>query len=226
MLVQSNKITAMDFAKLGFKTVPQEPCVMIKGAVIVFFYVDDIILAYRKRDQQVATEAISGLQQRYKMSILGEPKWFLGIRILRHRLSRTIWLTQDAYIDKIAMKSSQGYVMTLFGGSVAWRASKQATVATSSTEAELLALSEASKEAIFLSRLLRSYKKEVRSCQPGYGMLIHTNTGYVRKCKEAEYALVGFQQLKCEPMEIGERLKLEARLEELKDKIKDCRNTE
>ncbi|KAM4067467.1 reverse transcriptase (RNA-dependent DNA polymerase) [Hirsutella rhossiliensis] len=90
--------------KIGFKTVPQEPCVMMKGAVIVFFYVDDIIWAYRKRDQQVATEAISGLQQRYKMSILGEPKWFLGIRILRHRPSRTIWLTQDAYIDKIAHK--------------------------------------------------------------------------------------------------------------------------
>ena len=38
-------------------------------------------------------------------------------------------------------KSSQGYVIKLFGGLVAWRASKQDTVTTSTTKAELLALS-------------------------------------------------------------------------------------
>jgi hypothetical protein len=51
-------------------------------------------------------------------------------------------------------KSSQGYVMKLFGGPVAWRANKQDTITTSSTEAELLALSQTAKEAIYLSRLL------------------------------------------------------------------------
>ena len=38
-------------------------------------------------------------------------------------------------------KSSQGYVMTLFRGPIAWRANKQDTVTTLSTKAELLALS-------------------------------------------------------------------------------------
>jgi hypothetical protein len=46
--------------------------------------------------------------------------------------------------------------MMLFGGPVAWRANKQDTVTTSSTEAELLALSQTAKEAIFLSRLLKA----------------------------------------------------------------------
>jgi hypothetical protein len=45
--------------------------------------------------------------------------------------------------------------MTLFGGPIAWRANKQDTVTTSSTEAELLALSQAVKEAIFMSRLFK-----------------------------------------------------------------------
>ena len=56
--------------------------------------------------------------------------------------------------DRIDRKSSQGYVMKLFGGPIAWRANKQDTVTTSSTEAELLAISQAAKEAIYLRRLM------------------------------------------------------------------------
>jgi hypothetical protein len=44
--------------------------------------------------------------------------------------------------------------MKLFGGMIAWRANKQDTVTTSTTEAELLALSQAAKEAFFTSRML------------------------------------------------------------------------
>ncbi|HEY9845965.1 MAG TPA: Ty1/Copia family ribonuclease HI, partial [Candidatus Caenarcaniphilales bacterium] len=51
-------------------------------------------------------------------------------------------------------KSSQGYAIKLFNGLIAWRASKQDTVTTSTTEAELLALSQVAKEAMFTSRLL------------------------------------------------------------------------
>jgi len=46
--------------------------------------------------------------------------------------------------------------MMLFGGPVAWRANRQDPVTTSSTAAELLALSQTAKEAIFLSRLLKA----------------------------------------------------------------------
>ena len=45
--------------------------------------------------------------------------------------------------------------MKLFGGVIGWRASKQETVTTSTTEAELLALSQAAKEALFISRLIK-----------------------------------------------------------------------
>src|SRR5580692_4232938 len=53
-------------------------------------------------------------------------------------------------------KSSQGYIMMLFNGPILWRANKQDTVTTSSTEAELLALSQTAKEAIFLSQLFKA----------------------------------------------------------------------
>ena len=53
-------------------------------------------------------------------------------------------------------KSLQGYIITLFGGLIAWRANKQDTVMTLSTEVELLVLSQTAKEAIFLNRLFKA----------------------------------------------------------------------
>ena len=44
---------------------------------------------------------------------------------------------------------------------MAWRANKQDTVTTSSTEAELLALSQTPKESIYLSRLFRALSLEL-----------------------------------------------------------------
>ena len=55
--------------------------------------------------------------------------------------------------DSTDCKLSQGYMITLYGTSIAWKASKQPTVITSSIEAELFALTGASKEAIATIRL-------------------------------------------------------------------------
>jgi hypothetical protein len=64
----------------------------------------------------------------------------------------------DNTVDR---KSSQAYAMKLFGGMIGWRANKQDTVTTSTTEAELLALSQAAKEALFVSRLLKELGVEI-----------------------------------------------------------------
>ncbi len=55
--------------------------------------------------------------------------------------------------DSTDRKSSQGYIITLYRTLIAWRASKQPTVTTSSTEAELFAFIEVNKEAIIIIRL-------------------------------------------------------------------------
>jgi hypothetical protein len=86
--------------ELGFKEVPQEPCVMLRGSVIVFFYVDDIVFCYPKGVEADAKAAVAGLRQKYTMSVLGELKWFLGIHVLRDRAKRFLWLSQEAYIDR------------------------------------------------------------------------------------------------------------------------------
>ncbi len=272
------KALTSTFRELGYKEVPQEPCVMINKGMIVFFFVDDIVVCYRKKDEAKAKATVAGLEAKYKMSILGSLKWFLGVHILRDRAKKTLWLSQEAYVDKLAnqfevdltgrlpdtpmtteellpseetaskasihlyqrktgsilfaaittrpdvafaasrlarfnnnpgeehhkaadraiqylyatkgkalrydsddegarsficasdasfadntmdRKSSQGYIMLLFGGPIAWKANKQNTVTTSSTEAELLALSQTAKEAIFVSRLLKALMLEL-----------------------------------------------------------------
>lgn len=54
--------------------------------------------------------------------------------------------------DPETRRSYQGYLFTLFGGPVDWKAAKQSTVTTSSIEAELLSLSDTAKQALWWDR--------------------------------------------------------------------------
>jgi hypothetical protein len=47
--------------------------------------------------------------------------------------------------------------MKLFGGLIGWRINKQDTITTSITEAELLALAQAAKKSMYISRLLQKF---------------------------------------------------------------------
>ena len=44
------------------------------------------------------------LRAKYEVRELGEAKHFIGIRIVRDRADRKLWLLQDSYIDKMAEK--------------------------------------------------------------------------------------------------------------------------
>ena len=70
-------------------------------------------------------------------------------------LSLFVYSSDASFSDNtLDRKSSQGYIMKLFGGVVAWRANKQDTITTSSTKAELLAISQRAKKAIYLFCLM------------------------------------------------------------------------
>jgi hypothetical protein len=64
-------------------------------------------------------------------------------------------------------RSSEGYLCKIFGGPVDWKAAKQKTVTTSTTEAELLAASEAGKS---LCMWLRVFKQVV--FDPGHSVAL------------------------------------------------------
>jgi len=53
-------------------------------------------------------------------------------------------------------------VIQLFGGPIDWKASKQKTVSTSTTEAELLSISYVSREVLWWSRLFTSIGFDIK----------------------------------------------------------------
>jgi hypothetical protein len=87
---------------LGFDSVPHEPCCLIKDGIFIFFYVDDIILAYDKDKEQEAQQAMERLRDKYTITGGNDLQWFLGVEITRDRVLRKIQLSQSAYADKIS----------------------------------------------------------------------------------------------------------------------------
>ena len=79
----------------------------------------------------------------------------VGIRYSANSEASECFITSSdaAFGDHKDRHSSEGYLATLYGGPIDWRASKQKTITTSSTEAELLAISEAGKTVQWWKRL-------------------------------------------------------------------------
>jgi len=59
--------------------------------------------------------------------------------------------------DVDSRRSMTGYVFTLVGSVVSWKATLQPTVTLSTTEAEYMALTEATKEGIWLKGLVSDF---------------------------------------------------------------------
>lgn len=84
------------------------------------------------------------------ISYLNKTKTF-AIEYSADNLSRVFSAASDAaFADNQDRKSSEGYLFTLFGGPVDWKATKQKTVTTSTTEAELMALTTIAKETLLV----------------------------------------------------------------------------
>jgi hypothetical protein len=256
--------------ELGLQQATEDGCLYSNDYLLVLFFVDDFVTICHPNHRGELVKFKEALLQRYEMRDFGELNWFLGIRIVRDRQQRKLWLCQDSYVDKIThryhledmrpprtpmspatvlerfdgqatakeihlyqqkgsllyaaivtrpdvagaasklsehllnpspkhfeavdkaisylygtrtlaieysvdntsskvftcasdaafgdnpdRKSSQGYLFKLFGGPVDWKAGKQKTVTTSTTEAELLAVSNTAKETFWWQRMFR-----------------------------------------------------------------------
>ena len=74
---------------------------MINEKIIIFFYVDDIIICYRKKNETKARTATSELQTKYVMNVLESLKWFLSVHVLQDKAKKLFWFLQETYIDKM-----------------------------------------------------------------------------------------------------------------------------
>jgi hypothetical protein len=88
----------------GFSPIPDIPCLFVADGILVFFYVDDIIVACHPTPEarKDMAEFEVKLANRYNIKRIGKPEWFLGIRILHDQANNTLSLVQDAYIEKVA----------------------------------------------------------------------------------------------------------------------------
>jgi hypothetical protein len=69
--------------------------------------------------------------------------------------------------DRATRRSTGGYLFQLFGGPIDWHSTKQKTVTISSTEAELLVLTYATKETIWGQRFFQNIRFD-----PGHDLTI------------------------------------------------------
>jgi hypothetical protein len=92
------------FKELGLYPVPGVNCLYINKWLILLFFVDDFIIAYLKQNEHYLQEFKLKLFKEYEIRKLDKANHFLGIRIIRDRPLRKLWLIQDAYIDTLALK--------------------------------------------------------------------------------------------------------------------------
>ena len=78
-------------------------------------------------------------------------------------------------------RSMTGYVFSTYGGIVSWKSRRQPTVALSTTQAELLASTEAGKEAIWLRQLLADLELGPADGEPI--SILNDNSGAIQLAK-------------------------------------------
>ena len=61
----------------------------------------------------------------------------------------------------IHLSGGNEYLYTLYGGAISWKSAKQPIVATSSTEAEYIACTDAAKEGLWLRRIMTEIRGEL-----------------------------------------------------------------
>jgi hypothetical protein len=67
------------------------------------------------------------------------------------------WVDSDFASDIDTRKSVTGYLLSLNGGPISWKAARQGGVTLSSSEAEFVAASQAGKEVLYLRALLKGF---------------------------------------------------------------------
>jgi hypothetical protein len=87
-------------------------------------------------------------------------------------------------------RSTSGYVFNLFGGAISWMSKRQAVVALSTTEAEYMAATHASKEAIWLQRLCSGIglvqQAVILDCDSQSAIFLAKNPSYHSKTKHID----------------------------------------
>ncbi len=88
---------------MKLQSISEKSCLFInRDEIFMFFYVDDIVFAYRVDRQQAAELLISKLKDIFDMRNLDILKFFLRMRVIQQL--EMIYLVQDVYAEKLIKK--------------------------------------------------------------------------------------------------------------------------
>ncbi|GMF35686.1 unnamed protein product [Phytophthora lilii] len=142
--------------ELGCKKCEADHCIYAtwndQDMIFVALYVDDLVLASNNDELLKSTK--EALSARFDMTDLGHLNYFLGMEIEQESVCWKSYSDADWAGDVEIRRSTSGYAFMMNGGCISWRSKMQRTVALSSTEAEYMALTEATQEAICLKAFL------------------------------------------------------------------------
>ncbi|KAF4464965.1 Gag-Pol poly, partial [Fusarium albosuccineum] len=96
-----------ELKSIGFEPLSSEVCIFVRDdGVMLILYVDDMGVAARTKD--IVNGVIDEISQLFEIKRLGDMKDFLGLRIVRDRAKRHIYIHQQGYTEKILQKFTEG----------------------------------------------------------------------------------------------------------------------
>ena len=95
------KKLSLSFKNLDFTLIFNESCCLTNSWIIVFFYVDNIILIFCQHNIKKFEALKIHLFMKYEFHDQKELRWFLNIQIIYNRQAQKLYFTQNIYIDKI-----------------------------------------------------------------------------------------------------------------------------
>ncbi|KAI1008055.1 hypothetical protein K3495_g167 [Podosphaera aphanis] len=99
-----NQLLKKKFLEWGFIQSLADPCLFTNQTnnVKLLVYVDDIAVAAKSSEQ--SNWLFKQINRCFKTKNLGEMDMFLGMKIVRNRKDRTLWLDQQQYLERILTK--------------------------------------------------------------------------------------------------------------------------
>ena len=95
--------------ELGFTATVSDPMLFHKRSrtrrsLLAFVFVDDVQASYHHADADEWQDMYLALHKRFKIKLMGDSKWILGMRIRRDRAQRTLFLDQQQYTTNLLVK--------------------------------------------------------------------------------------------------------------------------
>ena len=106
--------------------------------------------------------------------------------VYRGDLTRLVGYTDADWAGDVSTRrSTSGYIFNLGSGAISWSSKRQPTVALSSCEAEYMGETQATKEAIWLRRLLGELLEQVE--QPAATVIFGDNQGAIQLARNPQF---------------------------------------